>query len=186
MKFFVFYSNKCYYCNNLLKTIQDEKLVDQCQLICFETDPEKIPDIITNVPTIIAKNLIKPLVGIETIEWIKNIKFFNQITNNIICNNVIDPNIVSALKDLEFNKYESSSISDHYTNISDSNIDKIMMDYDKININAPITNDVTSKKISDIKITDKLQQQKLKELILLRKHQLISKSSYISDIHFDK
>ncbi len=183
MKFFVFYSNKCQYCDNLLKAIQNERLVEHCQLICFETNPEKIPNIITNVPTIIAKDLMKPLVGMEAIVWIENRKFFNQITNNIVSNNVINPNIVSALKDLEFNKSESSSISDHYTNITDTNIDKLMMEYEKIDVNAPITNDITNKKISDIKITDELQEQKLKELILLRKHQLLSRSSGTSKIH---
>jgi hypothetical protein len=183
MKFFVFYSNKCHYCENLLRSIQKEKLADQCQLICFETSPEKIPNIITNVPTIIAKDLMKPLVGIETIEWIENRKFFNQTTNNIISNNVVNPNIVSALKDLEFNKSESSSISDHYTNITDTNIDKPMMEYEKIDLNAPITNDITNKKISDTKIDEELQEQKIKELILLRKHQLLTRSSGTSKIN---
>ena len=88
MKFFVFYSNKCKFCDNLLKVIQNEKLMDQCQLICFETESEKIPDIITNVPTIIARNLTKPLVGLEAIKWIENMKFFNQTTNNITHNNL--------------------------------------------------------------------------------------------------
>jgi len=183
MTFFVFYSNKCQYCENLLRSIQNEKLVDQCQLICFETNADKIPNIITNVPTIIAKNLLKPLVGLEAIEWIENKKYFNQITNNIVSNNVINPNIVSALKDLEINKSESSTISDHYTNITDTNIEKSMMDYDKININAPITNDITNRKISDTKIDEQLQEQKIKELISLRKHQILSRSSGTSKIN---
>jgi hypothetical protein len=165
-----------------LRTIQNEKLVDQCQLICFETNPDKIPTFITNVPTIVAKNLSKPLVGVETIEWIQNKKYFNQITNNVVTANVINPNIISALKDLEFNKTESTSISDHYTNIAETNIEKIMLDYDKIEINAPITNDITNKKISDVKINDQLQEQKLKELILLRKHQLQSRSTGTSKL----
>ena len=119
----------------------------------------------------------------ETIEWIENKKYFNQITNNISSNNVINPNIVSALKDLEFNKSESSTISDHYTNITDTNIEKSMMDYDKININAPITNDITNRKISDTKIDGQLQEQKIKELISLRKHQILSRSSGTSKIN---
>lgn len=183
MKFFVFYSNKCQYCEKLLQTIQKEKLVEQCQLICFETNPEKIPSIITNVPTIIAKNLMKPLVGIETIKWIENIKYFNQTTNNINSNNVINPNIVSALKDLEYNKSELTTISDHYTNITDTNIEKPMLDYGKIIVSAPITNDITNKKISDIKINEELQKNKIKELISLRKHQLLTKLSGTSKIN---
>lgn len=177
MKFIVFYSNNCPYCKNLLTVIQNENLTDKCQFICFESNSDKIPDIITSVPTIIAQNLLKPLVGLKAIEWIENKKYFNQITNNIVSNNVVNPNIISALEDLEFNKLEVSSISDHYTNIDDINIEKTMLDYNKINQNVPITNDITNKKILDIKITDKLQNIKLKELITLRKHQLISKSS---------
>ena len=183
MKFFVFYSNKCKYCEKLLKTIQNEKLIDYCQLICFETNADKIPNFITNVPTIVAQNLLKPLVGQEAILWVENKKYFNQITNNINTSNTINPNIKSALIDLEFNKSEASSISDHYTTINDSNINKIMMDYDKINMSAPITNDISNKTILDIKINDKLQDLKLKELITLRKHQLISRSSGTSKIN---
>ena len=173
MKFFVFYSIKCQYSETLLKTIQDEKLNDQCQLICFESNPTRIPDFITSVPTIIAQNLSKPLVGFEAISWVENKKYFNQITNNITKSNVINPNIKSALEEFEFNKSESTSISDHYTTINDSNIEKVMLDYNKININAPITNDLSNKKIADSKINNEMQEEKLKELISLRKHQLM-------------
>jgi hypothetical protein len=76
-----------------------------------------------------------------------------------VSNNVINPNIVSALKDLEFNKSESSSISDHYTNITDTNIEKIMMEYEKIDVNAPITNDITN----DI-ITKKIIENEVKNI----------------------
>jgi len=81
MSFFVFYSNKCEYCQHLLKIIDDERLADKCKLVCFESSPDKIPEFISNVPTIIAKNLSKPLIGVEAIEWIQNKKYFNQITN---------------------------------------------------------------------------------------------------------
>jgi len=179
MKFFVFYSSQCQFCDKLLKTIQNEKLVDQCQLVSFEQNPDKIPSFIENVPTIVAPNLSKPLVGVEAIEWIENKKYFNQITNNISTKNVINPNIKSELNELSFNKAEANSISDHYTTINDTNIEKAMLDYDKINENAPITNDI-SKKINDIKINNVLQEEKLKELVNLRKHQLLSKSLGIS------
>lgn len=183
MSFFVFYSNKCEYCKHLLKIIDNEGYADRCKLICFESSPDKIPEFISNVPTIIAKNLSKPLIGIEAIEWIQNKKFFNQITNNIISYNVIDPNIKSALKELEFNKQESSSISDHYTNINDTNIIKNMLEYDKIDIDAPITNDITNTKITDIKITDELQDKKLRELILIRKQQIQKRQGLVSKLN---
>ncbi len=182
MKFFVFYSNKCQYCERLLKIIHKEKLSNQCQLICFEANPERIPPFITSVPTIISKNLSKPLIGIDAVEWVENRKYFNQTTNNVNNNNVVNPRIVSALKELEFNKSEVNTISDRYTTIGDGIINKPMLDFDKININAPITNDISNKKIEDIKITNDLQNKKLKEIITLRKLQLAAKLAGSSKI----
>ena len=182
MKFFVFYSANCGHCQRLIKTIQDEKITDQCQLICFESNPDKFPQFITSVPTIIAENLTKQLIGKEAMDWIENKKFFNQTTNNINKKNVVDPKIKSPVEEFGFNKSESTSISDHYTNINDVDIEKTMLDYTKVGDNAPITNDVSNKRISDTKINNELQEQKLKELILLRKHQLMSKTSGISKI----
>lgn len=171
MKFFVFYSNNCEYCKKLLDYINNEKLTNECQLVCFESDPDKIPEFITNVPTIIAKNLSKPLVGLEAVEWIKNKKYFNQITNNIKINNIYDPNIKSALNGLEFNKNEIMSISDKYTTINDTQIEKVLMNYD--NINKPILNNInkTTEKI----VSNEIQENKLRELIAQRKHQINSK-----------
>jgi predicted thioredoxin/glutaredoxin len=164
MKFYLFYSIKCVHSMKLLELIRNENLMDECNLIQYETNQDKIPEYIKTVPTIVAPNLSKPLVGIETVEWIKNKKYFNQITNNINNNNVVQPNIKSALEGLEFNKKESSCISDHYTNINDTQIDKVMLDYNKIVQNTPINNNI----ISDSKIPD----NKLRELILLRKNQI--------------
>ena len=76
-----------------LELIKKEDLFDECNLILYETNHDKIPSYIKSVPTIIAPNLLKPLVGVETIEWIKNRKYFNQTTNNIEKNNVISPEI---------------------------------------------------------------------------------------------
>jgi hypothetical protein len=176
MKFIVFYSNKCKYSQKLLEAIQQEHLGDYCQLICFDITPEKIPDFINNVPTIVAQHLSKPLIGKSAEEWIRNNKHFNQITNNINTSNVTDPKIESALKEFEFNKSESSSISDHYTNITDTNIEKSMLEYEKIAINVPITNDIYNKKISDTKLDDEHQTRILTERISLRKHQLLSRA----------
>lgn len=168
MKFYVFYSIHCKYSVKLLELIKNENLLNECNLIQFETNQEKIPSYITSVPTIIAPNLSKPLIGIQTIEWINNRKFFNQTTNNIEKNNVVSPDIKSALEGLEFNKLESTSISDHYTNINDTQIEKVMLNYDKITQNAPITNNLTNDKISDTKISN----NRFKELILFRKNQI--------------
>ena len=56
------------------------------------------------------------------------------------------------------------------------------MEYDKIELNVPITNDIFAKKIGEIKIGNKAQDQKINELILLRKQQLMSKMSGTSKL----
>jgi len=151
MKFYVFYSNQCKHSIKLLELIKNENLLNDCNLIEFETNRGKIPEYIKSVPTIIAQNLSKPLIGIETINWINNKKYFNQTTNNLKFNNVIQPNIKSALEGLEFNKLESTK----YTNINDTHFDKVVLNYDKITQNDPI-----------------VKNNKLKELILFRKNQI--------------
>jgi hypothetical protein len=181
MKFFVFYSDKCENCIKLLNTIQKENLFDECQLISFETNADKIPPYIQYIPAIVAQNLSKPLFGKEAIEWIINKKFFNQTTNNINKNNVVNPNIKSLFDELSFNKNEITSISDHYTNIGETDISKSMLEYDKIQLNAPITNDITNKKIAEIKINNN-SPKKIDELISLRKQELMSKMLEISKL----
>ena len=151
MKFYVFYSNQCKHSIKLLELIKNENLLNDCNLIEFETNRGKIPEYIKSVPTIIAQNLYKPLIGIETINWINNKKYFNQTTNNLKFNNVIQPNIKSALEGLEFNKLESTK----YTNINETHFDKVVLNYDKITQNDPI-----------------VKNNKLKELILFRKNQI--------------
>ena len=168
MNFFVFHSKNCNYSIKLLELLNQEKLLDQCQLICLEDNPDKIPKLVTHVPTIIAKNLLKPLIGKDALIWIQNKKYFNQTSNNIN-NSCPNPNIKSEVDDLAYNKDEVKKISDHYTNIEDKVIDKSMMAYDKIESNIIINN------VSEIKESNESKESKLKKLINLRKEQLINK-----------
>ena len=183
MKFFLFYSNKCRYCSNIIDLINSDNLSNECQMICFEDEPSKIPSIITDVPTIVAPNLTQPLVGIDALKWIENKKYYDQITNNINKINVINPKIESAIDYLAFNKKETVSISDSYTNIEDIDIEKNQLDFTKISLNAPITNNVENIKIVDTKIDKTIQEIKLRELINMRKLQMIHKYSNTMQIN---
>jgi hypothetical protein len=149
-------------------------------MFCIEKEPNKIPKVITDVPTIIVKGLSEPLIGIKAIEWIENKKYFDQTTNNIKKNNVLDPHIESALKDLEFNKNENNSISDHYTNFKDGDrLVKKFVDVKNID-NIKIIEENNQQ--SDIKLTNELQTKKLKEMILLRRSQISMKKIGASKI----
>ena len=167
MKSYIFYSSQCMHSMKLINLIQTENLINEFNLIQLETNRDKIPSYIQSVPTIVAPNLSKPLIGKECINWIINRKYFNQTTNNIQNNNVVHIEIKSALDGLEFNKKELNSISDSYTNLNDNQFDKKMMDFNKININSPITSHITA-------YTNRqpITNNKLKELILARKNQL--------------
>lgn len=131
MSFTVYYSKQCKYCDKLLITIEDEKInfLEKYNLICFEDEPNKIPIFITNVPAIISKTINKPLFGIDAIKWIENLKYFNQITNNINNKNVINPNIIED-NDYAFSK---ESLSYNYTNINDvdNNFNKNLLEFNK-------------------------------------------------------
>ena len=144
MKSYIYYSSQCIHSDKVIKLIETEKLINEFNFIQLETHRDKFPSYITSLPTIIAPNLSKPLVGVECINWILNRKYFNQTTNNINNNNVVHIDIKSALDGLEFNKKESNSISDSYTSLNDTQFDKIMMDFNKININTPITNHINN------------------------------------------
>ena len=183
MKFFLFYSNKCRYCSNIIDLIKSNNLNDECQMICFEDEPSKIPSIITDVPTIVAPNLTQPLVGIDALKWIENKKYYGQITNNVNKINVINPKIESAIDSLAFNKKETISISDSYTNIEDIDIEKNQLEFNKISLNAPITNNIKNVKIVENKIDNKIQETKLRELINMRKLQMIHKYSNTMQIN---
>uniref|UniRef100_A0A6C0LYQ3 Glutaredoxin domain-containing protein n=1 Tax=viral metagenome TaxID=1070528 RepID=A0A6C0LYQ3_9ZZZZ len=80
MSALLFYSNKCEYCQQLLKTIKDNHLTG---FKFIDVDKIRVPDSITQVPTLAIKSYNKPLVGKQVFDWIESQDYFNQITNNI-------------------------------------------------------------------------------------------------------
>ena len=79
---YLFYSNYCQYSKELLKLIIDNNFNTYFKFICIDDDNIKIPDLITNVPSIIINNINKVLMGNEAFEWVKLQKFININTNN--------------------------------------------------------------------------------------------------------
>lgn len=76
----LFYSDKCVYCAQLLAKLK-EKNITNIKLICV--DKVRVPDIITQVPTLAVKSMNKPLVGKHVFDWVESQTFFNIPTNNI-------------------------------------------------------------------------------------------------------
>ncbi len=114
------------------------------------------------VPTIITKETKSQLVGKAAFEWVKNKKYFFQITNNInYTNTIINPNIKSDVDNLAHNNNESNKITDRYTDINDNKEDnKKLLSYNNITEDAPITKNIDQNyKISDKKIGNTLNSQ---------------------------
>ena len=113
MDIVLFYSKKCKISIKLLDIIQKENISNKCTLICIDDNKIKLPTNITNIPAIITKNINKPLYNNDCVDFIYNMKFFNQTTNNINKNNVIDIDIKQD--NLWYNKNELSSYIRNYT-----------------------------------------------------------------------
>jgi glutaredoxin-related protein len=78
----LFYSNKCPHCNKLLENIKEFELEDYIEKICVDNN-DKIPKNIKSVPTIIDDKYKDLLENNKAFEYVFNLRFFNQKTNNI-------------------------------------------------------------------------------------------------------
>ena len=77
----IFYSDKCQYCNNMLIYLDKHNIKTLFNLVNIDTIVP--PDGIDIVPTIIDTELTQPLKGKKAFEYLLNIKYFNNPTNNI-------------------------------------------------------------------------------------------------------
>ena len=101
----VFYSNHCEYCKKLLLYLEKYNIKSLFKLINIDDTPA--PPGIDSVPSIIDTELIQPLKGKAVFEYLLNLKYFNNPTNNIeyIKNIPINPNIKEDDKALSKNMH---------------------------------------------------------------------------------
>ena len=77
----LFYSNHCEYSNKLLAYLDKHNIKNIFKLVCIDNvDPPKEIDI---VPTIVDSELTQPLKGKKAFDYLFNLKYFNNPTNNI-------------------------------------------------------------------------------------------------------
>lgn len=77
----LFYSKKCEYCSKIINLINDIDSPERYKFICVDKN-NQFP-YIQRVPTLMVKQIKKPLIGINAFNWIKSTSQFNRITNNI-------------------------------------------------------------------------------------------------------
>ena len=84
----IFYSNQCEFCKKLISYLEKNNLINQFKLINID-NLDKIPKDIDIVPAIVDPDLLEPLKGKLAFEYVNNLKFFNNSTNNY--NNPLPP-----------------------------------------------------------------------------------------------
>lgn len=77
----IFYSDKCQYCHSMIEYLNKHNIKTMFKL--FNIDENEPPKEIDIVPTIIDTELIQPLKGKKAFEYLLNIKYFNNPTNNV-------------------------------------------------------------------------------------------------------
>jgi len=164
-KHILFYSDRCPHCVNLLRTIKYLGTQDNYKYISVDNPAgPKLPDIITDVPTLIVKGMNRPLVGREVLTWIESLQYMHLSTNNITT--VKNPNFTSKI-DLSLNSH-GTSVDINYISLTDNDdeLNKKIVSFNKLN-DMFITDDI-NKIIVDSKIKKELQDKKLHELKNMR------------------
>ena len=134
----IFYSDNCQYCNNMLTYLDKNNIRSLFKLINIDViEPPKEIDI---VPTIIDTELTQPLKGKKAFEYLLNIKYFNNPTNNIdyIKDLPENPNIPEDDKAVQNN---SLNLELNKTNL-ELNTDK--------DIIQPVKTNIPNKKLSTL------------------------------------
>ncbi len=123
----VFYSDKCEYCKKLLAYLDKYNIKNIFKLV--NIDVTEAPKDIDIVPTIIDTELNQPLKGKKAFEYLLNIKYFNNPTNNIDYVKDLPPNpdikeddkaVKSKTINLEIDNSNTSNTS-NTTNVSNTN-----------------------------------------------------------------
>lgn len=123
----IFYSDQCEYSKKLLAYLDKHDLKSQFKLINIDIiQPPKEIDI---VPTILDEELNQPLKGKKAFEYILNIKYFNNPTNNIELVKYLPPNpdikedskaLANNNNQLEFNNKNNMSDIDNIFKTTDN------------------------------------------------------------------
>jgi hypothetical protein len=167
----LFYSEKCPYCKLFIKKLNDEQLLHDFRLIDVH-ELKTIPPAITDVPTIVVKNINIPMSGISAFNWLENSKYFYQKTNNV---NVKVRHIDIKEDRSMANEHDKKKKSDDFANILDEDDEmRTKNRYIAPNQHISITESTDiNHKIRDQKINPNVQTKQLNELVNIRKMQML-------------
>lgn len=153
----IFYSDHCEYCKKLLSYLDKYNIKYLFKLI--NIDKNQVPKEIDIVPTIVDTKLNQPLKGKKAFEYLLNIKYFNNPTNNVeyIKELPPNPNIPEDEKAIET---DTINLNLNTESKNDSHIN----DYYKENESAEIFNMVKTPTNCELKQIDDKKLQLLKKI----------------------
>jgi hypothetical protein len=172
----VFYSEQCEYCNKLLAYMDKYNINSLFKLI--NIDKTTAPKDIDIVPTIIDTELNQPLKGKKAFEYLFNIKYFNNPTNNVeyIKEIPANPNIPEDEKavkskslNLELNQQSQSldGINDVFKD-NEPSVVKIEIN-ESTNFHENNSNNTISKATQEMVNARNVQDKKLAILLQMRR-----------------
>lgn len=164
----VFYSEQCDYCNKLLAYMDKYNINSLFKLI--NIDKTTAPKDIDIVPTIIDTELNQPLKGKKAFEYLFNIKYFNNPTNNVEYIKEIpsNPNIPEDEKAV---KSKSMNLEINQQSQIDG-INEVFKDNDtneSINFHENNSNSTISKATQEMVNARNVQDKKLSVLLQMRR-----------------
>jgi hypothetical protein len=164
----VFYSEQCDYCNKLLAYMDKYNINSLFKLI--NIDKTTTPKDIDIVPTIIDTELNQPLKGKKAFEYLFNIKYFNNPTNNVEYIKEIpsNPNIPEDEKAV---KSKSMNLEINQQSQIDG-INEVFKDNDtneSINFHENNSNSTISKATQEMVNARNVQDKKLSVLLQMRR-----------------
>jgi hypothetical protein len=81
----LFYSNNCDHSKKFLIDLMKSNVNDLVRKICVDNKGVKIPSVIKNVPTLVARGINRPLVGEQVFAWLENENGKSALDDGIKC-----------------------------------------------------------------------------------------------------
>jgi hypothetical protein len=163
----VFYSEQCEYSKKLLAYLEKNNIKNLFKLV--NIDETDVPNDIDVVPSIVDTELNQPMKGKKAFEYLLNLKYFNNPTNNVDYVKELPPN-PNIPEDDKADKSKILNLELTSTNINTVNTETILNDlFNNISKNISLEQDSESdaRKFYD-STTNKSTEQAVQEMMSQR------------------
>jgi arsenate reductase-like glutaredoxin family protein len=177
----VFYSEQCEYSKKLLAYLEKNNIKNLFKLV--NIDNTDVPDDIDVVPSIVDTELNQPMKGKKAFEYLLNLKYFNNPTNNVDFIKELPPNpnipeddkaVKSKILNLELGSTNTNTVStetilnDLFTNIS-KNVSLVQETNESKKLHESNSNKSTEQAVQEMLAQRNIQDSKLALLMKMKR-----------------